>query len=126
MEHRLNETDALVLSVIHECKQFNLVRWIGMIDFYERTVLSFEELSASLQKLQAFGWIRFSDGRFLFPPETEKLFPKNFHLRNHEKIYQKLLKKEPAEALDCKQILSEAEYIEALNQYRKAANGSRT
>ena len=126
MENCFNEMDALVLSVIHECKQISLVQWIGMIDFYERIILTFDELSTSLEKLQKCGIIKFSNGQFILPTEIVKLFPKSFNIRNYEKIYSKLSKKECTEILDSRFILFEAEYTEALNQYRKMAKSSRT
>ena len=58
METTFNDIDALVLSVIYQNNQIDLVKWIGMIDFYERIILTFDELNTSLEKLQKYGLIK--------------------------------------------------------------------
>lgn len=123
MEATFNDIDALVLSVIYQNNQLDLVKWIGMIDFYERIILTFEELRTSLQKLQQFGLIKFSEGEFLFSSGAVELFGQTFHIRNYEKIYHKLLKKAFVVVSDDIYLPSKAEYTEALNKYQKMANG---
>ena len=95
-----------------------------MVDFYERIILTFEELNTSLEKLQKCGLIKYLNGVFILLNETEKLFPKSFNIRNYEKIYNKLAKKKCIEVMDSRFILSEAEYTEAVNRYRKMAKWS--
>ena len=124
VEAAFNDIDALVLSVIYQNNQIDLVKWIGMIDFYERIILSFDELNISLKKLQKCGFIKFSNGEFILLTEIENLFPKSFNIRNYEKIYNKLAKKKCIEVMDSRFILSEAEYTEAVNRYRKTAKSS--
>ncbi len=124
METAFNDIDALVLSVIYQNNQIDLVKWIGMIDFYERIILTFDELNISLKKLQKCGFIKFSNGEFILLTEIENLFPKSFNIRNYEKIYNKLTKKKCIEVTDSRFILSEAEYTEAVNRYRKMAKWS--
>ena len=48
-----NDIDALVLSVIYQNNQIDLVKWIGMIDFYERIILTFDELNISLKNCKS-------------------------------------------------------------------------
>jgi hypothetical protein len=124
VETAFNDIDALVLSVIYQNNQIDLVKWIGMIDFYERIILTFDELNISLKKLQKCGFIKFSNGEFILLTEIENLFPKSFNIRNYEKIYNKLAKKKCIEVMDSRFILSEAEYTEAVNRYRKTAKSS--
>ena len=124
MEAAFNDIDALVLSVIYQNNQIDLVKWIGMIDFYERIILTFDELNISLKKLQKCGFIKFSNGEFILLTEIENLFPKSFNIRNYEKIYNKLAKKKCIEVMDSRFILSEAEYTEAVCKYRKTAKKS--
>ena len=124
VEAAFNDIDALVLSVIYQNNQIDLVKWIGMIDFYERIILTFDELNISLKKLQKCGFIKFSNGEFILLTEIENLFPKSFNIRNYEKIYNKLAKKKCIEVMDSRFILSEAEYTEAVNRYRKTAKSS--
>ena len=124
MEAAFNDIDALVLSVIYQNNQIDLVKWIGMIDFYERIILTFDELNTSLEKLQKCGLIKFLNGVFILLNETEKLFPKSFNIRNYEKIYKKLAKKKCIEVMDSRFVLSESEYTEAVNKYRKKAKSS--
>ena len=121
MEAAFNDIDALVLSVIYQNNQIDLVKWIGMIDFYERIILTFDEMNISLKKLQKCGFIKFSNGEFILLTEIENLFPKSFNIRNYEKIYNKLAKKKCIEVMDSRFILSEAEYTEAVNRYRKTS-----
>ena len=124
VEAAFNDIDALVLSVIYQNNQIDLVKWIGMIDFYERIILTFDELNTSLEKLQKCGFIKFFNGEFILLPEIENLFPKSFKIRNYEKIYNKLAKKKCIEVMDSRFILSEAEYTEAVNRYIKTAKSS--
>ena len=124
MEAAFNDIDALVLSVIYQNNQIDLVKWIGMIDFYERIILTFDELNISLKKLQKCGFIKFSNGEFILLTEIENLFPKSFNIRNYEKIYNKLEKKKCIEVMDSKFVLSEAEYTEAVCKYKKTAKKS--
>jgi len=114
-----NEIDALVLSVIYEHNQIDLIQWTVMIDFYERIVLTFEELSTSLGKLQRCGLIHFSNNEFVLSSEAHRLFPKRFNIRNYRKIYDKLVKKEYAEITEETFKLLEVEYSEVLKQYKK-------
>ena len=124
VEAAFNDIDALVLSVIYQNNQIDLVKWIGMIDFYERIILTFDELNISLKKLQKCGFIKFSNGEFILLTEIENLFPKSFNIRNYEKIYNKLEKKKCIEVMDSKFVLSEAEYTEAVCKYKKTAKKS--
>ena len=124
VEAAFNDIDALVLSVIYQNNQIDLVKWIGMIDFYERIILTFDELNTSLEKLQKCGFIKFSNGEFILLTEIENLFPKSFKIRNCEKIYNKLAKKKCIEVMESRFVLSEAEYTEAVNRYRKTAKSS--
>ena len=124
MEAAFNDIDALVLSVIYQNNQIDLVKWIGMIDFYERIILTFDELNISLKKLQKCGFIKFSNGEFILLTEIENLFPKSFNIRNYEKIYNKLAKKKCIEVMDSRFVLSEAEYTEAVCKYKKTAKKS--
>ncbi len=119
MENSFNDIDSLVLSVIHEHNQIDLVKWIGIIDFYERIILTFDELSDALEKLQKSGLVQLSDNNFSLSSEAINFFPKKFTLRNYEKIYNKLSKKDYTENAESKFKISEIEYSEALNQYRK-------
>ena len=118
MENSFNDIDSLVLSVIHEHNQIDLVKWIGIIDFYERIILTFDELSDALEKLQKSGLVQLSDNNFSLSSEAINFFPKKFTLRNYEKIYNKLSKKDYTENAESKFKISEIEYSEALNQYR--------
>ena len=124
VEAAFNDIDALVLSVIYQNNQIDLVKWIGMIDFYERIILTFDELNISLKKLQKCGFIKFSNGEFILLTEIENLFPKSFNIRNYEKIYNKLEKKKCIEVMDSRFVLSEAEYTEAVCKYKKTAKKS--
>ncbi len=119
-----NEIDSLVLSVIYEHNQINLVKWIAIIDFYERIILTFDELGAALEKLQKSGLVQLSNNKFSLSSEAVKFFPQKFIIRNYEKIYNKLSKKEYLEIAESRFKISEIEYSEALKQYRKMAKGS--
>ena len=77
-----------------------------------------------IKKLQKCGFIKFSNGEFILLTEIENLFPKSFNIRNYEKIYNKLAKKKCIEVMDSRFVLSEAEYTEAVNKYRKKAKSS--
>ena len=124
IETAFNDIDALVLSVIYQNNQIDLFKWIEMIDFYERIVLTFDELNTSLEKLQKCGLIKYLNGVFILLNETEKLFPKCFNIRNYEKLYNKLARKKCIEVMDSRFVLSEAEYTEAVCKYRKTAKKS--
>ena len=76
VEAAFNDIDALVLSVIYQNNQIDLVKWIGMIDFYERIILTFDELNTSLEKLQKCGFIKFSNGELILLTEIEIFFLK--------------------------------------------------
>ena len=102
MENSFNDIDSLVLSVIHEHNQIDLVKWIGIIDFYERIILTLDELSASLEKLQKNGLVQLSNNNFSLSSEAINFFPKKFTLRNYEKIYNKLSKKDYTEIAERK------------------------
>ena len=114
----LNGMDALVLSVIYEQNKLDIVKWIAMIDFYERIIITLDELNDSLEKLQKCGFIMFSNDEFILTPEVANLFPKKFNIRNYEKIYNKLLEKEYIERANSSFKLSNTEYAEALNRYK--------
>ena len=76
METTFNDIDALVLSVIYKHNQIDLVKWIGMIDFYERIILTFDELNTSLEKLQKCGLIKFLNGVFILLMKQKNYFLK--------------------------------------------------
>ncbi|MBQ9806990.1 MAG: hypothetical protein IJW49_10880 [Clostridia bacterium] len=114
-----NNIDVLVLSVIYKNNQIELVKWIGMIDCYERIILTLNELNDSLEKLQKSGLIQLSSNQFLLSSEAIKLFPKKFNIRNYEKIHDKLSKKEYIEMAECNFKVTEEEYSKALKQYYK-------
>ncbi len=113
------DTDALVLSVIYANNQIDLVKWIGIIDLHERILLGFNEWKSALEKLQKSGLIRFSETQFILSDEAIRLFPKNFIVRDYEKIYNKLSKKKYIEITEAEYMFSESEYLAALQQYKK-------
>lgn len=119
MTYSYDETDALVLSVIYTHHEIDLFRWIGMIDLYERTILGFDEWKSALEKLQICGLICFSNNAFQLSAQALKLFPKQFNIRNYEKISAKLSKQECIPTENIGYIFSETEYLEALRKYRK-------
>lgn len=112
------DMDGLVLSVIYKHNILDLVQWFGMIDFYERIIISFGELSGALTRLQKSGFVTFIDGAFHISPEAAKFFSKSFDLRNSDRISKMLSSKEIDYIAEEKYALTEAEYFDALREYR--------
>ena len=108
MVEHFAEMDGLVLSVIYKHNQLDLVQWLGIIDFYERIIISFDELRGALSRLQKSGLITYSDGAFCLASD----------IRNYERISKTLSSKEIVNIAEEKFVLTEADYSTALQEYR--------
>lgn len=118
MVEHFAEMDGLVLSVIYKHNQLDLVQWLGIIDFYERIIISFDELRGALSRLQKSGLITYSDGAFCLASDATNLFSKSFDIRNYERISKTLSSKEIVNIAEEKFVLTEADYSTALQEYR--------
>ena len=116
-----DELDGLVLATISYNKNCDVVSWIGFIDFYYRIIISFNELTSALDKLQKSGLIRYEENTLQCTERAEKILAernKSGVLNWIFKVQGKIVQQPFEDAFDVRFNISLSEYENQLKEYR--------
>lgn len=103
-ENVFTHNDMLMLEAVSG--KVDVESWICLVDYRDKSIISYEEMSESLEKLQRSGFIAYEDGKFRLSPLAKKLC-KSKSLR--EQSY--------TEVCEAKYKISRGEYDSALRRY---------
>lgn len=116
-----DELDGLVLATISYNKNCDVVSWILFIDFYYRIIISFNELTSALDKLQKSGLIRYEENTLQCTERAKKILAgrnKSGLLNWIFKVQRKIVQQPFEDAFDVRFNISLSEYENQLKEYR--------
>lgn len=123
-----SKIDGVILAVISKEPEIDLCKYISMIDAYYRIVVSYEELTEAIEKLQKNGILLFNNGKLICTERAKKLLAGQNRLGMTSfmmKVSEKILSFPYNEEYEVKYAVQKTEFDEAYKSYKNKLKSGR-